>query len=169
MKKAVRFLCLLLIVALSVCILSSCEKTRVHKAGELSIKLPEKLRAAGDSGGYLLYLSTMECAVTVEEITDKMLSDAGLSRDDGLEELVDAYFEKHKIDKEQCYLTYSEKQNAYKFRYSMSRDDETYFFHYICMIGNDEHIYFIDMFCDHYDSNYYLQEFEKWGNTAKID
>ena len=156
-----------LILVMILTMLISCENNREHKVGNLSFTVPETLRATGEEG-YDLYLSTMECAVTVQELNDEILGEAGLSKSDGLEVLVDEYFNKNKIDKDQCYLTYSEEQSAYKFRYSMSFDDNVYYFHYVIMIGNEDNVYFVDMFCEFEDANYYLQEFERWGKSFKL-
>ena len=168
MKKLLRILSLILLFSISLSMLISCSEDREHKVGSLSITVPEKLRVTR-AEGFGLYLSTMECALTVEEMTDEALADAGLTKADGLEAMVNAYFEKNKIDKEQCDLTYSEKQNAYKFRYSVSRDNEIFYFHYIVMIGNSESFYFVDMFCDFDRAGDFLPDFTAWGNTVKVE
>lgn len=168
MKTVLRLVALIMIFCLLSPFLISCEKNRIHTVGELTLKVPEKLRVS-HMEGFDLYLSTMECAVFVQELNDEVLAETGLSVNDGLKALVDNYFVKNKIDKSQCYLTYAEEQNAYKFRYSMSEDMETYYFHYIVMIGGKEAVYFIDMVCDYDMSLDFLPEFDKWGNTAKIN
>ena len=159
----------LLAVAMLVSVLASCsdEKNRTHTVGDLTFTVPERLRVT-KMEGYELYLSTMEYALAVQELTDEILIDAGTSKDDTLEVIVDKYFEKNNIDKEQCELTYSESQNAYKFRYSVSLDGESYYFHYIIIMRNEEHIYFVDMFCDFENGGNFLSDFKEWGETFKI-
>jgi hypothetical protein len=168
MKNVLRLVALAMIFCLLSLCLISCEKSRVHTVGELSLKVPEKLRVS-HMEGYDLYLSTMECALSVQKLNDETLAETGLSVNDGLEALVDNYFVKNKIDKSQCYLTYVEEQNAYKFRYSITMDKENYYFHYIVMVGGKEAVYFIDMICDYEKSLEFLPEFDKWGNTAKLN
>ena len=167
MRKFIKILTVGTLLGVLLLTMISCEETRKHTLGDLSFEVPQNLRVT-NMAGYDIYLSTMECALSVQELDDEMLAEAGLRKSDGLEKMVNDYFTKNGIDKSQCHLTYSEKQNAYKFRYSVSDDQQTYYFHYVVMIGNGESFYFVDMICDFDNSNYYLQEFERWGKTFNV-
>ena len=166
MMRRVRTVALLLLISTLSLLLISCGGEK-YTLGSLSFTLPEKMRKM-TVAGYDMHFSTMECSLAIQQLDDEELEPLGVTLSGGLEAIVDNFFMKNKIDKSQCFLSYSEEQGAYSFRYSVSSDEEAYYFHYVIIISNGTEAYFIDMTCDFEKANYYLIEFQEWGKSFKL-
>ena len=166
MKKYIRIVALLLLISTLTLLLASCGGEK-YTLGSLSFTLPEKMRKM-TVAGYDMHFSTMECTLAIQQLDDEELEPLGVTLADGLEAIVDNFFIKNKMDKSQCFLSYSEEQGAYSFRYSVSSDEQVYYFHYVLIRSNGTEAYFVDMTCDFEKANYYLIEFQEWGKSFKL-
>ena len=137
MKAALRGLISLSLVLVVLLCSVSCGEYKEDGIGSLKFSVLKDMRKTDDEGYDICY-TTLECLYGVQEITEERLSIMGLGKDATLEEATDAFMTRNGIDKSQCELTYDEAAGAYKFRYSVSFDQDKYYFHYTVIIGNDE-------------------------------
>lgn len=162
-----RIIALLLLAVMTLGLLVSCGENKTYTFEEFSFTIPKKMRKTPVEGVDMCY-SSIEAAISVQKMTADKLSALDLDETATVKELTDAFFEKNGIDANQCYLTFEEEQNAYKFRYSFSPDGENMYFHYVVMIGEVGKLYFVDMTADYEKSPSYLSVFGDWADSFKV-
>ena len=160
-------LSVLLVISSLLCLYSCADKNdTTYTIDGLTFTIPTNMRRSEEEK-YDIYFSTYTTAFIAMKIDEEFLTKEKLPEDTDAKAYVDILFDLNDIDKEQCEVSYSESQKAYKFHFSNSPDNVDYTFNYCVVLDGVDCVWYVVMMCNYEDASGYLPTFEIWGNSIR--